>query len=206
VNPSVKKTSSRVPELIARFVEAYFAQRENATQAYLAIKPHVTINTAAVEGHKLLSKPKTQELVEKRRAQLRSRYALSAERVYEELGRLSYFTPKKLLHEDGRQKMLHELDDDTAAALSAIETETSKDGVLITRYRAHDKNSALEKVIKILRLNERPPPTPPDPSDGRPTDMRDTTRRLLFMLHKEAAENASTPKLARPKKKVAAEA
>jgi phage terminase small subunit len=42
----------------ARFVDAYFAEGENQTRAYLKTHPNVTYNTAAVEGHRLLKDPK----------------------------------------------------------------------------------------------------------------------------------------------------
>lgn len=189
----MKKTSSRVPDQQARFVEAYFAKGENATQAYLVIKPHVTEKTANTEGCRLLANTKVWALVEKRRAELLQRNALTAERVYEEISGIVNFNPKRLLGDNNEPKPLHELADRDAAALEVV----VENGLV--RYRAIDKGRALEQAIKILRLTERPPPPPPDPADGQQVDMRDITRRLAFLLQKEAAEN-SAPQLPSPKK------
>lgn len=188
---------SRPSDLHARFVEAYFTHLENATRAYLQVKPHVSDTTANTEGSRLLANPKVQQLVEKRRAELRAKSALTAERVYEELSGIGYFNPKNLLNEKGEVKPLHELDDRTACALEVV----VENGQM--RYRAHDKNRALEQATKILRLTDRPPPPPPDADTGKPVDMRSVAKRLLFILKKEAAERAAQPKLPDPKAKVA---
>ncbi len=190
----------RAAAKIERFVEAYFANSENQTRAYLAVNPNVTYGTAAVEGHRLIKNPKVHAMIEKRRAEMRAQYALTAERVFQELGRLSYFDPRKLVDADGRPIPLHKLDDDTAAALAAIELEMKgegKDAVAVTRWRPFDKISALEKAVKILRLYDKPPPPPPD-EEGRQVaeDPRETARRMAFLLRAGAA--AEERSLAKP--------
>lgn len=178
-----------------RFAEAYIAKAENATQAYLEVKPHVTVLTAGVEGHKLLKIPKVQKLIEQRREELRRRFALTTDRVIQELARVSYFNPKRLVDEHGRAIPLHRLDDDTAAALAAIEiTETTVQGkgrskVVITRTtkgRPFNKTPALDKSIKILRLYDKPPPPSPEAEEELP-DVRETARRMAFLLARGAA-------------------
>ena len=67
-----------------------------------------------------------------------------------EVKRLSTVDPRKLSHKDGRPKMLHELDDDTAAAIASV--EVGVDGI---KYKFWDKNAALEKVGKHLGAYER---------------------------------------------------
>lgn len=46
------------------FADEYLKNGMNATKAYLFISPKVTINTAEVEGHKYLKKPKIKEYIE----------------------------------------------------------------------------------------------------------------------------------------------
>ena len=189
-----------------RFVNAYLSKGENATQAYLEIKPGVATNSAATEGYRLLKLPEIQRAIEQRRAEIRNRFALTAERVFQELGRVSYFDPRKLVDANGKPIPLHKLDDDTAAALSAIELEQrgeGKDAVAVTRWRPFDKMAALGRAVKILRLEDKPPPPPPD-ADGhqRTEDPRELAKRVAFLLRRGAvADVKAQEKPARPAKK-----
>jgi phage terminase small subunit len=72
--------------------------------------------------------------------------------VLEEVRRLSFSDPRKLFRKDGTPIPITELDDDTAAMISAIEVDA--DGRL-TRIRLWDKNAALEKAMKHLGLYNR---------------------------------------------------
>jgi hypothetical protein len=60
--------------------------------------------------------------------------------------------PRKLFRKDGTPIPISELDDDTAAMISAIEVDA--DGRLM-RIRLWDKNAALEKAMKHLGLYTR---------------------------------------------------
>lgn len=202
-------TRPKTKERNARFVEAYFANRENATEAYQVIKPNVARNTAAAEGHKLLKKPEIHKAIEKRRGQIRAQFALTTDRVFQEHGRIAYFNPKKLVDAAGKSIPLHQLDDDTAAALANIditETEISgkgKNRVVVTRRikgRPFNKPSTLREVSKILRLYDKPPPPPPDEEGHQVEDTADTMRRLAFLLERSASERRVAG--AKPKKKV----
>lgn len=195
----------------ARFVDAYFAKGENATQAYLEINPGVATNSAATEGYKLLKLPEVHAAIEKRRLEIRARFALTTDRVYQEHARIAYFQPKKLVDANGRAVPLHQLDDDTAAALANVEiTETEirgkgKDKVVITRKvkgRPFNKPSTLREVSKILRLYEKPPPPPPDETPLALADPRETAKRMAFLLARgAAAEGKATAKPAPTKRK-----
>lgn len=201
------KASAR--ERHARFVEAYIAKGENATQAYLEVNPGVTVGSAAVEGHRWLKRPKIQKAIEKLRAELRAKFALTTDRVVQELARLSYFNPKRLVDAAGKPIPLHRLDDDTAAALAAVEIseiETrgrGKNRVVVNRLvkgRPFNKPIALEKSIRILRLYDKPPPPPPD--EVPPVDRKDLVRRMAYLLHEREHEiQKEAPSPASPKKK-----
>jgi phage terminase small subunit len=77
---------------------------------------------------------------------------LTVERVLEEVRRLSFSDSRKLFRKDGTPIPITELDDGGAAMISAIEVDA--DGRL-TRIRLRDKNAALEKAMKHLRLYNR---------------------------------------------------
>lgn len=202
----VKRGTSKKAALQRRrlFVDAYLAKGENATQAYMAVfGPGSSYDNQAVAASVLLKEPKVQQLIEQRRAELRAKFGLTTDRVYLEVGRVAYFNPKKLVDKEGRIIPLHELDDDTAAGLSAIEmSETLPDGtVREVRVRPHNKVSALDTASKILKLYDRPPPVAPD---AEPVDLREATRKLAFMLEREAvfAERDARPKPVQARKKI----
>lgn len=194
-------SKAAIRERNERFVKAYLAKGENATEAYLAIKPDVARNSAATEGYKLLKLPEIQRAIEQYRAEQRQRFALTADRVLEELARVAYFTPKRLVDEQGKPIPLHRLDDATASALAAIEIEARGDGAQVTRWRPHNKTDAIEKAAKILRLYDKPPPPPPADDGELAEDPRETARRLAFLLAQEAAAREKEQKRAAPKAK-----
>lgn len=185
-------SQAAVAAMADRFARAYIAKGENATQAYLEVKPHVARTTAGVEGHKLLKLPRVQRAIAQMRAQLRKRFDLTTERVVHETARIAYFNPRRVLDEKGKPRKLHELDEDTAAGLH-FEIAPGKNGQLrverVRMARPSEKNAANEKLIKMLRLYDKPPPPPPpDPQAKGPTvDERETVRRLAFLLAKEEA-------------------
>jgi phage terminase small subunit len=180
--PKRGTSKAAAEERVARFVDAYFAEGENQTRAYLKIHPNVTYNTAATEGHRLLKDPKIHAAVEKRRAELRAKYALTSDRVIQEIARVGYFNPRRMFDDDGKGKKLHEIDDDTAAALT-LELDGNGNVLKARTPTPAAKNTALEKGVKILRLYDKPPPPPPDEM-GKPQvyDPQETARRMAFLL------------------------
>lgn len=187
-----------------RFVHAYMSHGENATRAYLAVKPHVTPKTAGVEGHRLLKVPSIQGAIDKARTVLRARFNLTTERVVHETARIAYFNPRRVLDDKGKPLDLSKIDEDTAAGLH-LELAPGKRGKLrverVRMVRPSEKNAANEKLIKMLRLYDKPPPPPPDPSGERAADPRDTARRLAFMLKQEAVATAKDGQAPPPKAK-----
>lgn len=193
-----------VRERNALFVKAYLACGENATEAYLAVKPHVARNTAGAEGHKLLKLPEIQKAIEKHRAEQRVKFSLTSDRAMQELARVAYFDSRKVVKEDGEGKRLHEIDEDTAAGLT-VELDGAGKVLRVRTVRPSEKNAAIEKAAKILRLYDRPPPPPPDDTgEQRQADPRETARRMAFLLARGAAADREQPKpAAKPRKKLA---
>lgn len=81
---------------------------------------------------------------------------ITVERVLRELARLAFFDIRKLVNRDGAPRPLHELDDDTAAALAGLEVCRVGNAVLgegeVLKFKIADKNSALEKLAKYLQM------------------------------------------------------
>jgi phage terminase small subunit len=136
------------------FVEALIANGESITKAGIACG--FSPKTAASQGSRLLKEVKTQELLEKRRSQLRQKLELSTERTLQEVARLAYLDPRQLFNADGTTKPIHELDPDVAAAIAGVEithewSGKGEDRRLVatsTKYKIADKNAALDKAMK----------------------------------------------------------
>ena len=81
---------------------------------------------------------------------------VTAESVLRETSALAFSDIRKLLNRDGSPKLIHELDDATAAAISSIEIcQMMSEGQVIGRVckiKLCDKNSAQERLFKHLRL------------------------------------------------------
>lgn len=131
------------------FVEAYFVNNENITKA--AIAAGFSEKTAYQAGSRLLKDVRVSTEIARRRTELVANLELSTERTIKEVSRIAFCDPRKLVDESGRIKPLHELDDDTAAAIASVEVD--KDGAI--KYKFWDKNSAIEKAAKVQGLYEK---------------------------------------------------
>ncbi len=76
---------------------------------------------------------------------------LNTERLIKEISRVAFSDVRNIMHEDGRIKMPHELDDDTAAAIASFEIGSDSS----IKYKFWDKNSSLERSSKIVGAFER---------------------------------------------------
>jgi phage terminase small subunit len=142
------------------FVQEYLVDL-NATRA--AIRAGYSAKTAASQGERLLRNVEIQAAIAERMKERGERTTVTADRVLLEAARLALFDPRKLFNDDGSPKGIHELDDDTAAAVAGIEVleqfeGSGKDRVFVgylKKCRIADKNAALEKLFKHHGLYER---------------------------------------------------
>jgi phage terminase small subunit len=136
----------------ALFIKAMVANGGNATQA--AITAGFSAKTARQAGSRLLTHVDVKAAIARTRGAALTAADLTIERTLREVARLAFFDPRKLYDEEGKLKAVHELDDDTAAALAGVEVdEIGVEGVVIgqTKKLKHcDKNAALEKAMKHL--------------------------------------------------------
>lgn len=96
------------------------------------------------------------------RAAAADRAMMTAADVLREAMRLARFDIRKLYREDGSLVPIHELDDETAAAVQAVEIQevyegSGPDRVFVgytKKYKVADKNAALEKLFKHFGLYE----------------------------------------------------
>lgn len=170
------------------FIEAYLANGGNGADAYREAGFRCkSRGVAKVGAWRLLRDPQVMAEIDKRRAALQEKYELDTDRVIRELARVCHFTPKRLVDRTGRALGLHEIDDDTAAALVSVQISEEKVGrktvTKIVKTRALNKTTALGQAIKILRLYDKPPPPPPE--EGTEVDP-ESIKALAFLLEEQA--------------------
>lgn len=135
----------------SRFVEEYLVDM-NAAQA--AIRAGYSKRTANKIGCYLLAKPHVVDAVAEARAALAERTLVKVDRVVQEFVRIGFADLRALFDEDGKLRPIHELDDDTAAALASVEVVTKSlgDGEVeyVHKVKAWDKPGTLDKLMRWL--------------------------------------------------------
>jgi phage terminase small subunit len=135
------------------FVREYLVDL-NATQA--AIRAGYSAKTAEEQGYQLLRKTSVQAAIQLGMDARAQSIEINATRVLKEIGRLAFFDPRKLLNADGTPKPIHELDDDTAAAVAGVEIVTKGNEDLgyadILKIKLADKSKNLEMLGRHLKL------------------------------------------------------
>lgn len=143
------------------FVDEYLIDL-NATQA--AIRAGYSKKTARQMGDENLSKPDIQAAIQARMKDRANRTGIEQDRVLKELARLAFFDVRKLYDADGSPIPIHQLDDDTAAAVAGLDIMEEYEGhgedrVFVgytKKYKVNDKNSALTLAMRHLgMLNDK---------------------------------------------------
>lgn len=125
------------------FVFEYLKDK-NATQA--AIRAGYSAKTAYSIGEENLRKPEIKKAIDAELAKVNNAAGLESERLRREISRVAFSDVRNVFHPDGRLKLPHELDAETAAAVASVEIDV--DGKI--KYKFWDKNSAHERAAKIL--------------------------------------------------------
>jgi phage terminase small subunit len=158
---ATKQISSKAEQKLVVFAHEYIENGGNGTQA--AIKAGWSAKTAYQAGNRALKNARVQEILKAHRQRLADemaeKHGLTIDRILGELRRLALGDVRKLFNADGSMKALHEMDDDTAAMIAAIDVqEIDVEGASIGRVKKiklWDKNSALGNAMKHLGLFER---------------------------------------------------
>jgi phage terminase small subunit len=150
--PEVKK---KLTDKQKRFCEEYLVDL-NATQA--AIRAGYSEKTAYSIGDENLRKPEIQTYISGLQNITSNKLEVTRERVLNEYAKIAFFDIRKVYNENGGLKAIHELDDDTAAALASLESyeEKDSDGVVLgmnRKVKAYDKKAALDSICKMLGYN-----------------------------------------------------
>lgn len=139
------------------FVAIYLANGKNGTRA--AIEAGYSAKTAAAKASGLLKEPGVSKAILEAETALIEKHNMTAESVLMQLGRIVNFDIRKLYNPDGTLKSIHELDEDTALALSSFEIDEVKaEGVTIgftRKVKGHDKNKAIDSAMRHFGLFEK---------------------------------------------------
>ena len=135
------------------FVDEYLVDL-NATQA--AIRAGYSAKTAHSQGPRLLEDVEVKKLVSEAMAKRAAATQITAERVLQELGRVAFFDPRRLLNADGSPRHINELDDDTAAVLAGMDILEEYEGSgEDRRFVGYTKKVKLADKVGALSLAMR---------------------------------------------------
>jgi phage terminase small subunit len=140
-----------------RFVDEYLIDL-NATQA--ATRAGYSAKTANEQGARLLANVSVRSALTEAMKAREQRTHITQDRVLQELARIAFFDPRKLLGPDGAPKPINELDDDTAAALAGLDVTEEFEGSGADRvfvgytkkFKIADKNTALTNAMRHLGM------------------------------------------------------
>lgn len=132
----------------AKFVEEYLIDF-NATQA--AVRAGYSAKTARVIGGENLLKPALQLAIQERQKQLSVESGVTPEMIVKELTRVGFFDVRKMFDKQGELKNIVDMDIDTAACISAVETTQGRAGTT-RKIRFADKLKALDLLARHFGL------------------------------------------------------
>lgn len=136
------------------FVERY-ATHLNGTRAYKeagykAENDQVAASCSAT----LLRNQKVAAALKARQAQAIQASDLTPERIMRELARIGLHDPRKLYDENGDLRPVNTLGDDEAAAISSIESSTSRSLPTVGSENPDDAKT-IERVLKKLKVHDK---------------------------------------------------
>lgn len=207
-NQTEERAIDRLTNRQQRFVREYLVDL-NATQA--AIRAGYSEKSAESKGAKLRAVPDIDEAITHELDWQRARVEVSADRVVKEANRLAFFDPRKCVNADGSPKGLHELDDDTAAAIASFEVIETRDAngnvTRRTKVKSCDKNPAVDRLMKVIgQLKDRVEHTGPNggPIPISAVSNGDLDQRIAQLVHElgyaKAIDDASRAGIAAARK------
>ena len=136
-----------------RFCDEYLIDL-NATRAYKVAYPNCKKDeTAKSAGSRLLTNVNVQNYISKKMKEREKRTEVTQDMVIKELAKIAFLDIRKLYTENGQLKNVADIDDDTAGAISSLETLEEYDGYGDEREKIGDtqKVKLLDKT-KALEL------------------------------------------------------
>ena len=116
---------------------------------------------------------------------------ITLQRVVKEIARLALFDARKMFDSDGRPLSIHELDDDTAAAVAGLDVLEEWDGIgqekvlrgHVKKWKLADKKGSLDMLMKHLGgYSEDNKQKGEAEAAALSLSMEDAARRMAFLL------------------------
>lgn len=171
------------------FIEAYLSNGNNATQA--AKTAGYSEKSAHVYGCNLLKKANVAKIISERQSELASKYKLTTEDVLAELAKIVRADLRNLFDENGALLPPGQWPDEVAGSVASVEVfeefagrgEDRESVGFTKKLKLWDKNSALEKAMKMLGMFQK------DNEQSKPeikveTSDAELARRVAFLLRK----------------------
>jgi len=137
-----------------RFAQV-FIETGIAVEAYRQVYggEHYSRHALDAAAYRCTSHPRIAHRInELREAQLK-KHSVTIERVVSEYRKLAFLDVRKIFDADGNLKPIHELDDDTAAAVAALEVEDATEARgRLRKVKLLDKIRALDSLAKYLKM------------------------------------------------------
>ena len=141
-----------------RFCDEYLIDL-NATRAYKVAYPNCKKDeTASAAGSRMLGNVKVQEYIAGKQKEIEKRTEVTQDMVIKELAKIAFLDIRKLYTENGQLRNVADIDDDTAGAISSLETLEEYDGYDrekigdTQKVKLLDKTKALELLGKHLGM------------------------------------------------------
>lgn len=148
----------------AKFAQKYI-ELSNASEAYRQSYDANNMKPESVwaEASRTLANPLVASRIMELQEQHRERHGVTVDRVYKEYAKLAFLDIRKAFDEHGNLIPIHQLDDDTAAAISGLEVDkkvskmTDENGEPMVESYLHkiklsDKKGALDSLAKSLGM------------------------------------------------------
>lgn len=110
-------------------------------------------------GKEASEKPHVAFVIETELARRAKKNELTAERIMKEVARLAFSDIRRLYNDEGALKAMHELDDDTAAAVAGVDVEHRQEGrgedaehFIVKKTKLYDKVASLNMAARILGM------------------------------------------------------
>lgn len=147
-----------------------YAKSGNASASYRIAYPRSLKwkdSSVNCNASQMTSNTKISQRITELRAAVVKQTDMDLERWAKEVTRLATADARKLMHPDGKMKLPHELDDDTAAAIASFKFDI--DGTI--EYKFHSKVASLDMMAKHKGAYKEDNEQKGGPLDSLPRDV-----------------------------------
>ncbi|QBQ56412.1 terminase small subunit [Nitrosococcus wardiae] len=131
--------------------------RGNALACYRQAFPQAALSTAKVQSSRLLRNPVVATYLQSKRQAAEAEADVNESQVLKELAKVGFSDIRALFDREGRLKPIHDLPDEIAAAVAAVEVvvmkgEQGEEPLYVYKIKLWNKLDALEKLGKQLGM------------------------------------------------------